>query len=331
MLAGRWAIATAAAIGIAGAALGNDSTAETGAGGLVLQRTDAIDMVSEDLFISADQVRVRYVFRNRTPKEVETLIAFPMPGRDLAALDEGDVAFPSGFKTSVEGRPVIARLERKAIAKGKDQTALLARLGIPLVPDAKRGTSPIIAALDRLPPEHKARLHAMGLVRGEPYSDHGKVAGVHLLPQWTVQDAWFWRQRFPPGHDLHVEHAYRPGTGGSVDSVFAHPELRNRAEGLRAAELFCVDGAFLAGVDGLRARNPAGLPEKRVSYVLSTAANWRSPIAAFRLVVDKGRPANIVSFCGGGVKKLGPTQFEVKYRNFRPMRDFHVLILEPRG
>jgi hypothetical protein len=316
---------------MATAALSNDSTAETGAGGLVLQRTDAIDMVSEDLFISADRVRVRYLFRNRTAADVETLVAFPMPGRDLAAVDEGDVAFPSEFRTSVGGRPVTAQLERKAVFKGKDQTALLNRLRVPIASDAKLGTEPIVRALDRLSAESKARLHAMGLVRGEPYSEKGKVVGVHLLPQWTVQDAWFWRQRFSAGRDLPIEHSYRPGAGGSVDTLFAYPDLRQRPEGLRAAERFCIDAAFLAGVDRLRARSPGGLPERRVSYVLSTAANWRSPIADFRMVVDKGQPGNIVSFCGGGVKKLNSTQFELKYRNFRPMRDFHVLIIEPRS
>jgi len=45
-------------------ALANDSTAELAAGGLVLTRTDAIEMRSEDLFISEEAVQVRYVFVN---------------------------------------------------------------------------------------------------------------------------------------------------------------------------------------------------------------------------------------------------------------------------
>eukprot|EP01035_Chromulina_nebulosa_P002425 gene2425-3273_t len=53
---------------IAAPVLANDSTAELAAGGLVLTKTDAIEMRSEDLFISAEAVRVRYVFINTSGK-----------------------------------------------------------------------------------------------------------------------------------------------------------------------------------------------------------------------------------------------------------------------
>ncbi len=38
------------------------------------------------------------------------------------------------------------------------------------------------------------------------------------------------------------------------------------------------------------------MPDKRVDYVLTTGANWRSPIGTFRHVVDKGKAGNLVSF-----------------------------------
>src|SRR3954467_10942690 len=104
------AASIAAAWLVAAPADANDSTAETGAGSLVLTRTDAIDMVSEDLFVSADQIRVGYVFRNRTPKDLRVTVAFPMPDHDLGPEQFHDVAFPSGFKTLVEGRAVEMRV-----------------------------------------------------------------------------------------------------------------------------------------------------------------------------------------------------------------------------
>ena len=45
----------AAALGLAAAALANDSVAEMAAGGLVLRQSRDIDMVSEDLYVSAAQ------------------------------------------------------------------------------------------------------------------------------------------------------------------------------------------------------------------------------------------------------------------------------------
>ena len=64
---------------LAAPAAANDSTASMGAGGLVLKRTDGIAMVSEDLYVSAREVRVKYRFLNHTAEPIETLVAFPMP------------------------------------------------------------------------------------------------------------------------------------------------------------------------------------------------------------------------------------------------------------
>ena len=309
-----------AALALAAPAEANDSTAEHSAGGLVLTRTADIDMVSEDLFVSAAEVRVRYVFRNRNPKEVRTLVAFPMPDRDLRQEREMDVAFPSGFRTRVDGRPVAMKVERKAMLGGVDRTSLLAELG--LAPDS--GSE----ALDRLKPADKARLVKLGLAEFEEF-DAGRGWERQLVPAWTVRESWFWEQGFPAGRDLVVEHRYVPGTGGSVDSALGFAEFRSSPEGKAMIRDYCVDPAFLAGLDRMRGRNPA-TPEQRVGYILTTGSNWRSPIADFRLVVDKGAPANLVSFCGEGVRKISPTRFEVRKKNWRPDRDLRVLVVQAR-
>ena len=98
----------------------------------MLTRTDAIDMVSEDLYVSPERIRVAYVFRNRTRSPVGTIVAFPMPDRDLAELPENDIAYPHSFETRVDGRPVTMRVERRAMLGGVDHSALLAGLGIPV-------------------------------------------------------------------------------------------------------------------------------------------------------------------------------------------------------
>ena len=93
---------------------------------------------------------------------------------------------------------------------------------------------------------------------------------------------------------------------------------------------YCVDADFLAAAERM-ARRPGviNVSEQWISYILTTGGNWRSPIGEFRLVVDKGRPENLVSFCGEGVRRIGPTQFEMRRRNWRPERDLDVLILVP--
>lgn len=317
-------------VAIATAALGNDTTASTGAGGLILERTDAIDMVSENLFVSADEIRIRYVYRNRTPRAVETIVAFPMPDRDLSEEYGGDVAYPSDFRTRVAGVPVKAQLERKAVVKGKDHTALLRRLRIPIAPESINDAT---AAMDRLPVAQKERLQSIGLAGDEEYSYGAEPMRHHLIPLWTVQDRYWWKQRFPTGRDLVIDHRYVPGTGGSVDSPVAFKEFRSTDDTKRSIEYYCMDKEFIAAVDRLSGKDPMKgpeMPDKRIDYILKTGANWRSPIRSFRLVVDKGKPGNLVSFCETGVKKIGPTQYEVRHTNWRPTRDLHVLIIEPR-
>ena len=62
--------------------------------------------------------------------------------------------------------------------------------------------------------------------------------------------------------------------------------------------------------------------------MLSTGANWSGPIRRFRVVVDKGAPGNLVSFCGEGVRKISPTQFEMRKTDFVPNGNLSVLILK---
>ena len=52
-------------------------------------------------------------------------------------------------------------------------------------------------------------------------------------------------------------------------------------------------------------------------------------IGKFHVVIDKGSPKNLVSFCGEGVKKISPTAFEMTKTDFYPERDLAVLILVP--
>lgn len=66
----------AALLAAARPAAANDTTAELTTGGLILSRSDAVEMVSEDLFISPEKVTVDYVFRNRYPHMYETRLAY---------------------------------------------------------------------------------------------------------------------------------------------------------------------------------------------------------------------------------------------------------------
>jgi hypothetical protein len=309
------------------ASLANDSSAEKAAGGLVLRQNRDIDMVSEDLFVSPALVRVRYVFRNRAAQPRRITVAFPMPDRELSYEMESEVAYPGDFHTMVEGRPVRMSVERRAILNGVDRTAELVRLRVPVAPAAGQRASRLAETIGRMPRATQQRLASLGLIDGGSLAD----ASHQILPMWTVRETWHWDQVFPAGRDLRVEHRYAPGVGGTAGVPLASHDFRTRENGREYQRDFCPDAAFLAALDRMQARaerRQGEYPmERRLRYILTTGGNWRSPIGDFRMVIDKGNPNAIVSFCGEGVRRISPTQFEVRHRNWRPTRDLAVLIV----
>src|SRR5688572_14439808 len=324
-LAGAGALAVMLA---AHAASANDSSAEKAAGGLILRQNNNIDMVSEDLFVSPAQVRVRYVFRNRAPRPQRITVAFPMPDRDLTYEMESEVAYPGDFHTLVDGRAVRMSVERRAFLNGVDRTAELNRLRVPVAPPAGQRAVHLADAIGRMPRATQQALARAGLLDAASLAD----SSHQILPMWTVRETWHWDQVFPVGRDLRVEHRYAPGVGGTAGVPLASRDFRNSDDGRAYAREFCTDADFLAALDRMTQRaerTQSGYPtESRLRYILTTGGNWRSPIGDFRLVVDKGSPNAIVSFCGEGVRRISPTQFEVRHRNWRPDRDLAVLIVQ---
>lgn len=321
----RLAAACAALLLAAAPVVANDSTATMRAGGLVLEKTDGITMLSEDLYVSAKEIRVKYRFVNHTSEPIVTLVAFPMPDitggveGDLGGrLDDPDHMVP--FITWVNDYAVWTQVERKAVFNGADITEQLTALGIPLAPHLETTRM----ALAALPTASLDALAAQGLVSVDTYdAGEGPQREIHGL--WTLKTTHYWEQPFYPGEEVAIEHLYAPAIGGAAYSMLSGNY--DTPEGLRAYnETYCMDDAFVAAA---RRKLEAGyyLSETWIDYVLVTGANWSGPIRDFRLVVDKGSADNLVSFCGEGVTRISPTQFEVRRSNYTPTRDLSVLIV----
>ncbi|WP_157944541.1 DUF4424 domain-containing protein [Mangrovicella endophytica] len=320
---------------VATPALANDSTASFATGGLVLTKTDAIAMRSEDLSVSTDAIRVAYVFHNTSEKPVTTTVAFPVPNVTASpyidiSIPNDDPSNPLGFETRVEGKAVRMALEEKATLDGRDVTALLKGLGVPLAPqDEKAGE-----ALDALPRAKQDELIKAGLVEpGDPEAADSGERNLQAL--WSWSGTYHWEQTFAPGRDVKVEHSYTPSVGSSVATVLdMEPDYPDDVKAMR--ERYCIDDAFMRAMKKRSAEWQKRFPdqgyafsEQSFEYVLTTGANWAEPIGDFRLTVDKGAPENLVSFCADGVKKTSSTTFEVRHQAFVPKRDLAVLILLP--
>ncbi|MCJ2125689.1 DUF4424 domain-containing protein [Methylobacterium sp. J-077] len=313
----------------------DDSSAALSAGGLVLEKTDTIALAAEDLYLSEKSVRIDYRFRNVTDADIETTIAFPMPniaGDSATLVSIPDPAHDNflKFETAIDGRPVDWQVEQRAVLMRSDKppveiTDRLKALGIPLVPTVEATE----AALRRLGERQRRDLIAAGILERQEHKD-GTIADA---PLWTLKSKFWRRQVFPAGREIAVRQSYVPSLGGLSSLSYGAPNL-DPSQKAQYAIRYCTDPAFersaqalyrRASADGSRAFQAY---EQSLSYVMTSGNNGARPIGVFKLVVDKGDPATLVSFCGGTAKKIGPTTFEIVVKDYIPQRDIDILFLK---
>ena len=307
----------------------NDSMAELKTGGLRYIRTEAVRMEREDLFISADQITVDYVFENKTDKDVESLIAFPMPSiipdpYDASGVPVDDTNF-LGFRVFIEGEEIQPELSQRASVLGVDVTEEIYNYRLPLLPIAESTRN----ELGFLPEEVLSDWLARGLVFGEEW-DAGEGMQSYYFPAWTLDQTYYWTMTFPAGQQVRVSHSYTPSVGGSAGTFFLDWDGYKGESYAEYEERYCIDPPFVNAVKKrLRPEGGIAMYESWISYILTTGRNWSDSIGTFHLTVDKGSTSNLVSFCGTGVKKTGPTRFELTYEDYYPDRELDILIMEP--
>ena len=311
------------------AGMANDSMAELKTGGLEFVRTDAITMVQEDLFISKDRIAVDYVFKNTTDADVDSLVAFPMPTVIPSAYEETGVPIEDtnflGFKVFVENSEIQPDLSQRATALGVDVTDELLNVRMPLLPVSEATQN----YLTLLPDAQIDDWLARGIVTAE-FWDAGQGEERHLFPNWTLDQTYYWRMSFPAGQQVNVSHTYTPSVGGSAGVFFLDWEGKPSEAYADYEKRYCIDPPFVNAVKKrLKADGGISMTESWISYILTTGRNWFGPIGTFTLTVDKGDTSNLVSFCGTGVKKIGPTRFSLTYTDYYPENELDVLIMEP--
>lgn len=132
---------------------------------------------------------------------------------------------------------------------------------------------------------------------------------------------YFWTQRFPAGRTIVVEHSYKP----ALWQAFApSPSAEDTAR-------YCIDAGTRKAIgDVARADRDKLYFSNGLNYILKTARNWSGPIGDFHLTIDKGDARNVLSLCLDGIKKTGPTRFELRKKDFVPDRDLALLFVTAR-
>lgn len=329
--------------------LANDGFGGLSATGLTFGQTDAVAMEEEKLFIGIDKVAVDYVFRNTTDQDVTGEVIFPLPPVAVWAGYEAMMNLPEdltqedlvGFTATVDGQPVTVTIDRIAVLEdgfdeenppskqydnpGRDVTADLERLGIPLTLDYLAVREVLLA----FPEEKRNELAALGLA--EYYEgDAANAIPPDVYGAWAIVTRYHWTQTFPAGKVVKISHSYTNRPPGGLFYWSDPPEDYQTY----LKDQYCIDeGTSKALAKALK--NPEGDEfgnygtAYNISYVLRTANSWAGPIGKFTLTLDKGDPKNVISLCAEGVKKTGPTTFVVEKTDYSPDRDLEVLIVQP--
>jgi hypothetical protein len=279
-------------------------------------------MESEDLEISVHRVTVTYHFRNQTNTDIEATVGFPLPALDGGDLYNEPVHLPSkdplnfvAFKVTVNGVPVKADVESRAFNNGRDVTARVQSVGLPT------SAAAVLAgkALARLTSAQRASLQKDELIECD------SSPRAECYPLWESRIQFYWKQRFPTGATVVVQHTYQPIVGGSY--------IVRYMDGKSNIEPFCGAPAGLSAIAEFKKHHPGKsedapiLWENHIGYILTTANNWSGPIGKFRLSIVTASPEDLLFTCMTGLKRVSPTRYEFERSNFRPDKELDLLIL----
>jgi hypothetical protein len=318
---------------MAGHARAAESLSELTLGGLVFAKSPDVPNIgvdSEEIVINPAWVTVKYRFTNHAAAPATLTLTFPLPELDFS---DPDVSFAIpgsdplnfvGLSTRIAGKPGHFALRQVARLDGKDVTATLRQNRLALIP-----VGTFQNQLAALPAETVEKLSEAGLI---VQSGNDVQGNALYFPSWTVHTSATRKYTFPPEQPVDVELRYRTSVGTSPDTVL-RKALRGQSglakEVQRYKADYCVDEGFFNGLDKIASAaeaNTAKVRERRIAYNLAAGAP-ASPIKDFRLVVDKGRPDRVVSFCMDNLKKISPTAFEIRATDYMPDHKLKVLMI----
>lgn len=298
----------------------NDSAVETAVGGLKLRREHSVLMEKERLFISKEVVRVEYLFRNTSEESITSEVAFPIPAFAYVFDDRGR-SF-SDFKAWIDGKPVHVDKEVRAYVNGQEVTDDLCQAGINIENFGYFSPDNDNNEIKNLNPEIRNRLVEIGALTPQNIEE----SSMSFWPNWTTEMKYHWSQTFPPGTGVRIKHEYQPGVG------YSGAQVTNCSEQVSDS---CISernfSKLKKRVLEKTLKDPNGVNyyffPLWVSYILTTANTWQTPIMDFELVVQ-GDKDEIVAFCWDGpIKQTGVGRYKVQRTNFVPSKELKVYFI----
>ncbi|MBS0241989.1 MAG: DUF4424 family protein [Proteobacteria bacterium] len=289
---------------------GSEST-EIAGSGLVFVADERIAIEALDVALSRASVRATYLLRNTSTETLARVVTWPLPeldgasiGDDTVLLAQPDATNFVGGTIAVDGRDVAIGFEQRAVAFGRDVTALLEAAGLSLNPKGRR----VEERLADLPPDRLADLEERGIIRRDD---------DHFVANWTARTIGFWRQVFEPGKVVTITLSFVPiaATG---------PWRAESLDGLR--DSYCIGKATEDAIAARLAAATKGVVQHRLTFVPGAAGGKSVP--SFRLAIEKSQVETIAATCRDGMKIVGPTLLEWTGRDVNIADEIRALFLD---
>ena len=302
---------------LAGAAHANDSTGTVSTSGIKYLKNPHIDMQSEDLYISENQIRVHYKFKNTSSQDITETVLFPLP--IVPAATVSDFADTKGlvnsFRIYADGKPVRPQTHVRAYFERSngslvDVTADLKKCGL----SDQELMHPWTKNKDAEKLNKKIRTCSSPKIKSLLPASESNIVG---WTSWSAQIIYSWKQTFKANALTEIKHQYTPLVGGSF-----LPSLKAK-DSKAFIDEYCMDENFL--------NNFKNVKEEKVyhhlGYILTTGANWAKPIGKFTLTIDR-EPNTVISLCWDkSLRKVGPNRFQAVKENFLPKKDLDIIFV----
>lgn len=296
----------------------NDSTGYVATGGVQYIKNPQIAMQREDLFVSKQQIRVAYDYKNLTSKDIEETILFPMPL--VPSTRESDFAntpeLLHSFKIWSNGQRIQPKAHVRAFLQPLKANGEINWDGKPIdVTDHFKACG--LTDTQMMQPWMQSQNTAQ--VNRMLHQCNNKVLQALVKPftsdeeiYWQAQIIYSWQQIFKANAMTQVKHSYSPLLGGSVSLDPA------------TAKQHCVDDSFKKTINKTATTMP---PYTGLSYILKTGANWAKPIDLFNLTIERDQD-ELVSLCWNGkLQRTSPTQFKATERQYVPRQDLNIIFV----
>lgn len=291
-----------------------DKQREGPTGGLIFLNHPALVVDRLDLTISPDEIKAAYSVRNSSPKPLTLVVTFPLPDIDAGAGNVHSMALAAPQSSNFVAASILAdgvsvplEIEQRALIAGLDAKPLLVATLLPIEPYVPR----TVEFIARLPNAAKRMLVENGILRDE---------GDHSVPNWNLKSTAHWKQAFAPMRTTDISLSYRPLAASAKFS----PEL---FANLKTSH--CVELAKEIELTRRVSANRGDVRFRWLTYQLTSGSGLLThPIGRYRLKVVVPSFDTLLLTCRKGLRRLGPTVYELIDDKFYPDDDLQLLFID---